>query len=563
MGATGLMQPWILLPLLFLAAVGWLWHGRRGDPWTLWKNTLCRHASFLIILSLLMLFFLAPVWCPPIGWDALTYHLTLPERWMHDGFPAVYMDLPYSGFPSAGEFIYWLLIRLGDSRTPGMFIWLIFLLIGLHVYGRLEKHCGRWFSAAVAFAVLLAPVSLMLLKNTYVEPLLLLNILAGIELNERNMAAKWPANLLWGILLGSCGALKLNGVIAAGGLLMLSPVVEPCTWQERGHRAVIIGGIAVLSLFPFYLRPWVATGNPFFPFFASWFGQDNAFCLSSEFHHQLAQGKYGLQALSGWLAGILLLAWRGDLYDSCFGWPWLILLALALPGAVIALRRGNYNTLRLYGMLLVFYLGWGFTAQQARFLLPAMVLLLFGAIPVLRELPIRWRPVLAIVLLAGTLSALPIPLRHAMLCWRFLTGDRVTLEDYIYSGTGPGYLAAAEMTAVKTPPDARIALLFDHRTLYIPRHAILATPYFQPCYFTPLPTDSTQMEQLIRQAGFSHLLLGDSSKNPDRPKIYYEWMGTMLLYLNEMTESGRAELLWQGEGYFLFRILSTPAPARK
>ena len=62
---------------------------------------------------------LIPALCYPSGWDELVYHAVLPRRWSTEGWPAFYTDLPYSGFPSSGEILFWLIAPWKASLRRG------------------------------------------------------------------------------------------------------------------------------------------------------------------------------------------------------------------------------------------------------------------------------------------------------------------------------------------------------------------------------------------------------------------------------------------------------------
>src|SRR4051812_27117546 len=76
----------------------------------------------------LALITLGPAICYPTGWDELVYHQVLPRRWQADGWPTVYSDLPYSGFPSLAEMLFWLMAPLDAVVAPRLLIWVCWIL---------------------------------------------------------------------------------------------------------------------------------------------------------------------------------------------------------------------------------------------------------------------------------------------------------------------------------------------------------------------------------------------------------------------------------------------------
>jgi hypothetical protein len=70
---------------------------------------------------------LGPALCPPTGWDELVYHHELPRRWLADGRPAFYPDLAYSGFPSLGEILFWLVAPIEHVIAPRLITWVCWI----------------------------------------------------------------------------------------------------------------------------------------------------------------------------------------------------------------------------------------------------------------------------------------------------------------------------------------------------------------------------------------------------------------------------------------------------
>src|SRR5947199_351201 len=94
-----------------LGSVGWAISAVALPPWA-------TVASLVLIIVTL-----GPALSYPSGWDELVYHHELPRRWLADGWPAFYPDLPYSGFPSLGEILFWLMAPIEDVIAPRLMAW--------------------------------------------------------------------------------------------------------------------------------------------------------------------------------------------------------------------------------------------------------------------------------------------------------------------------------------------------------------------------------------------------------------------------------------------------------
>lgn len=549
LGVTGLMSAttgWIILLtgiILALANGGMCllrqWHGRI-DPG-------------IVVISILLLTLFSSAWILPIGWDELTYHLELPWRWHCHGFAAIYDDLPYSGFPSGPELLFWNLLETGGWRSPRLLCWLLNMVFFLAVYERLRRYSGGWTATTLTVALITTPVFLMLQREAFVEIFILLNAMALLELSETDSSTPgwW---LMTGCGVGSCIAIKLYGLAVAAAALM------PTLWIERQQwrRLTAIAATALLLATPFYLRPWLTTGNPLHPFYAAWFGGGLTDRLVSDWHHAAAAAKFGLAGWNGWFTAPVSLAWAGSSFDGTLGLQWLPLLFFGLVAAVVGWRlRKTALRLRIISVV-AYYLCWYGLMPQVRFLLPALIL----ALPVMTDglsRLYRYRRSTAaasgLLLLLAIWSA-PVPaVRHYLNCWRYLAGN-ISTADLIYSATGPGYLPAAEMARRLVPADEKILLLFDHRLLYFPPRTELATPFFQRKYFTPLPESAEKTWLECREKRVRYLMILLTPHNPDRPAKHFQSSLIMVNWLDELCREKRAELLWSGEGGSLYRLQS-------
>lgn len=506
-------------------------------------------AGPLLPLVLLALLFLGHGISYPFAWDDLVYQVAVPLRWVQTNSLQVFPDNPYSGFPGAFSIVNAFLIRAGGVLAPGVFNACLWLILSLQLRALLRRNMGRWSSTVMALSFSLCVPMVMEAISSYAELFLLVHVAALVRLADRatregvgslKRGVSLGEALLLGILSGLAASIKLTGVIVP---VLVGAWLGFQLWSRTPRSARSIGIRSAGFLVPllavllaFYSRPALATGNPVYPYFAERFTDDAATLAVSTYHHaagtakfgvtlepslatvrefvsapfQLALGSLGLATrFDGWLGlqvllHFVLLAWllsgwiRGRLRDSGFH-PWL-------AGAGL-----------LYGF-------WFVSSWQARFLLPAFFLLTFAA-------SFAW-PLLARPARAGALAALlvltlaSIPKRtygHLGMVGGLLTG-RVSPLDSIDSTNPDHYLDACAAILDRTPPDARILLLFEHRGLYIPRDHCIGTPYFQAQSFTP-PDGIRSAADFLAVLGkqrITHVLVGYNVEDPDRMDSYLE-----------------------------------------
>ena len=160
-------------------------------------------------------------------------------------------------------------------------------------------------------------------------------------------------------------AIKLTGGFAGGAFLLYVLL------RKRGGRVrfTLLSAVAgALFAALFYQRPWIATGNPCYPYLGGFFGAPEV--MTSTFHHLLGTAKFAsvsVVTLILLLPGLSFPA-LSRLFDGGYGlqlllWSFLLLAALW--------RRPK----RLCAAFLpiVFLSGaWLLTSPQARFLIPAL-----------------------------------------------------------------------------------------------------------------------------------------------------------------------------------------------
>ena len=526
-----------------------------------------------LVAGVALLLTLGPALTLPAGWDELVYHMPLPRRWLASGGPDAYGDLPYSAFPSLAETLFWLMGPIESLIAPRLLSWSASLL----AIGLLGSELRRRMSPAAALALTLAfaisPAVLLVGANCYVESFQLLSLAAWLVLRDRSGGrAKTPREAVCeGVLIGGAAAVKLNGLV-----WLLLPLLfellgsraddptradpKPIPARSPLLRLGITLAVALAVCAPFYLRPWRATGNPFSPYFAEWFSQDPAELETSRYHHALASS-FGVRSPATFVAAPILLAWNDRLYDGSFGWQSLFVLALAGAALLSRLRGERTAALPLAAIVLLLYGAWYATAQQARFLAPAalVVTLLAGAGWNRLSSGMRsWGPAL---LVAASLASLPWRTAGYYLgSWETLS-SHWTWSESVDDGTDSRYVPLVQAIADRTPPEARLLLVFEHRTLYLPRPAEIGTPFFQAKHrLLESASSPARLADALRSGGFTHLVLARSPIGPDRAADWWERTEPFLRAIEQGIAGGTFRTLWESETHLILEPASSVLP---
>ena len=479
----------------------------------------------------------------PASWDECVYQLAVPERWLADGRILLYRDLPYSGFPMLPQFLYVPMIRFGGLSAVK------FLIYGSAVcfFASLTLlDCGgirRNLAAACVFAgsFLIAPITVHVLLSGYIEPLMGSFLTAGLLLADTVLKAPGKRAdapgfaIACGILAGAAAAIKLTGCFS-GAALLLYILLRKRDGQVRFLLLFSLAG-ALFALM-FYQRPWIATGNPCYPYLAFIFGSPET--MTSTFHHQLGTAKF-----AGFSVVTIILLLPGltfpalfRMFDGSYGLQLLLWSFLLL----IALWRRPKRLFATFLPLTFLVAAWLLTSPQARFLIPALAFLALAvrdALPVLRGRAGR------IVLWAAAVFALfsfpPSVYSTYGANLRATVSGADGKRDVLYGRTGDGMLPAVDILRGRLADGGKCLLVMEERTLYFPRGCEIGTPFFQEKHFPGgMIPDADGLLKLLDDGGFVCLYMCPPEKNPDYlPQAAALWTDNLKSSLETLVKTGR------------------------
>lgn len=256
---------------------------------------------------------------PPVGWDALAYHLAIPQLYLDADALRRIPWLLQSYWPHLLELIYTAPLALGQESLAAFLHAAIGAALVFTVYrvGREEGGEAVGWTAAALLAA--QPVFLEVAAEPHCDAALaLFHLLACLALWRWSKSGGWGLLAAAGLCSGLAAAVKLQGLALTGSLfvwLLLDP-------RRRAGAAAFLFW-AALPAAPWYLKTWVAAGNPVWPFYSGLLGGRSQPELIAE----------GLVRLSAWqFPRDAALFWR-------YGPQFLLLPAAGL--AALAAGRGT------------------------------------------------------------------------------------------------------------------------------------------------------------------------------------------------------------------------------
>jgi hypothetical protein len=244
----------------------------------------------VVIVGLLALLPLVGALAPPdtMEWDSLAYHLALPKLWLAANSIATVPFIHHSYFPANVDALYVWGMAIGGEVGAKTFSFAFFVLGSLALFGIARRwyglHAGLW--SCLAFVGV--PVVLWESGTAYIDVsqglMAGMGALYGAELLTTGGSSHDRRRLviLSGLLLGLSAGSKYTGLVVLGALgvvavarcvvLAFAKRNTPGTLGAVLRDVVAVTCLALVVCSPWYVRNYVQTGNPTYPFLYERFG---------------------------------------------------------------------------------------------------------------------------------------------------------------------------------------------------------------------------------------------------------------------------------------------------
>jgi len=512
--------------LLTLALLAWLWRQvvefwrQVGNTWRGFAPAQGTEKAMAFFAAVIFFLNVSVALAPPLAFDALVYHLTLPLRYLQQGQITYIPDIMFWGMPQLAEMHYLFMLALGGESGPAVLGWLLggltLLALGDYLRQKFDR-LAAWF----AIAALLSGFTLSrMLGAAYLEWFLFFYALVWWQLLEKIYAGTGGrGDVLWfGVVAGLTLSLKYTAgvLVLLGGLaLLFRPGGD---WRRNFSQTFLFGALATLISLPWWLKNFVFTGNPFYPLLFPAGAMDT---IRYDFYHNIASS----------------LTW-----SQAVGLPWYVTI-WGVDGKVGPSASIGPLLLAFWPLA---YLGWpGWTASQRRCLLLATFTLLGGfvlwvlaafqnGLLVQTRLFVVLFPVWAVLAAAGFAYAIQvkvasirlgrIALAIVLLFSSFNLFETLSEvlpkrslehnfgllghDDYLARNLGDLYIASG--TVRQLPPGSKAVMLWETRGFYCapvcdPDEVIDRWYHEARLHATAAEIQATWLEQ-----GYTHMLIWES-----------------------------------------------------
>lgn len=500
--------------LFALAGLAHLWfHGRPAVHWFFgfWRARPRIGWAGLALLAL----WIAPfaihaldLLMPVIDGDSMMYHISAARGYSEKHTLVYQPTIRYNAHPQMTVLVYlreWLFTR--DDLQLKLVNWEYLLMLATCLAGVLAEFRWRRLTVLALLFVAQAPVFAWMAKVEYADfglstYLLVASTLLGVALRRQALALVWPAAMI----LGFASACKLQGsVMGAFVAIAFLFAAWRARWEFRAiaQSAAAMLVTAVACNAPWWIRSWVNTGSPMYPFFSG--------TLDEKAMATMSLG-YGFGRS---FRDLLLLPWRQITEPShkwadpyIFGISGALLLLTALLAFAIR-RRFTLSPPVLFWTFTValYFTFWFATGHVQRYLaafLPVMAILFAAALATMGLRRSVWWLVLPLSL-NGIFS--------------FLTPSRVLLHavappvtnsqrETVLAVALPFYRAVRQLNQIRQPNDRTYLWFCEDARYYV--NGPTDGDWFGEHTFNWLGRDSASLEVMmnrLRQAGFRYLVV--------------------------------------------------------
>ena len=479
LGALQLLKPGAVFTMTAGLAGLAVWLNRGPAPSSEERGAVLRGpacVALAAVTALLLGFQCYHALAPEVSFDALVYHLGLPNLYRLNGGLTATPTVAYSGFPMLIEWAYAWALFFSDEISAKLLHWACAAGVAAAFLGlgaRRKRPLIGWIACVVFLG---ASISIYNVTKAAVDmgsaffTLLAASSLA-LHLSRRSQEPRAAGALeLSAAFCGlALGVKYINWPLLPLTLIVLAALGEP-------KRNLIRYGLIALAL----LTPWIVKNlalyhNPVFPFFQEALAPNALYAASWRRLREDAWGRNWAALFSDGPALIkaLLHPWfltiEGVTEFDSVGPVFLIGLA-----GLVWLRPASVESRFWLWIICGLWTAWWTTSAMPRFFMPGLCLLSVVLGVVIERVPNRWARSGLLALIAGfafdgaaDYSAVAAQTGNQ----QYLLGD-ATKDEYLrhtHTIYPAAYFNAAEWLGRNTPAGARALLLNGGRGCYLDR----------------------------------------------------------------------------------------------
>ncbi|HKY71894.1 MAG TPA: hypothetical protein VJL88_08230 [Nitrospira sp.] len=502
----------LLAPMHAIAdAVGSL----RGEGWA------------IITLAIPAMIALVSTAMPEIFYDALYYHLGLPQQYLLRGKIAWDPAVVHSAFPAYLDVLFGVCLGIAGPGAAKFFNLLLFLLAWAATAAFVSQVLGDR-RAALMGTMTIATVPGVLVMSTMCAidaALIGFSAMSALAVARARHAVTVAAGGLTGIIsLGAVTAGFIAGSKYTG--LWLIAALAPALVTSR-HRSVTLRMVLIFSATaltiaaPWYVRNALLTGDPLYPAIKSWSGDADAVWAVERLQRDVQT--IGIT----WTAPV-------DLVTALIHTPERLgagaETGILLPFGAVALLVGALwqQKLRPWTLAFALYLPiWMSFTGVMRYLYPIFPLCALGIAQAANLFVARWSRTRLALSVVTLLAIAPLWQSVAVLNEVYVGTDMAalfsgSLSRHDYLSRRLAYYQAAQWVNAHTASDAHVLYLGETRLLYVDRLVTFTSAYDAGHFDRLLAPKAPPLWTTLKDLRVTHILI--NGREIDRLRGSYEYL---------------------------------------
>jgi hypothetical protein len=512
-------------------------------------------ASIVLGAVLLGVLALICALAPPSGsdWDGLSYHLAVPKIYLAHHAIHFIPFTSHSNFPFLTEMLYTVGLAFGSTGVAKLFHFAMYIGTGLGILSLGRRHLTPLAGKAGALIFLSAPVVFSEAGLAYADITMGFYILLATYaiLNwEETRSRRWltASAILCGFALGTKVLVAIPIVILCAWVLIVES--RECGWRRGMQLSFLLGLGAIVVGSPWYIKSWIYTGNPVYPFMYNVFGGKLWTAqLAADYNREqtsfgMGKGLFQLFMLPWNLVanGIRFFNLPDAKHPNFFAMVGPSFVGL-IPVAFLA-GRLNKALIRISIMAVIFFVACFFLMQHSRYLIAVLPLfsLMAGVGVEAANRKFSFGKYVANGFVAFTVL---LTIFFGFIIMGSVSGTLTgvtTAEEYL-SDSLDVYDAESFINS-ELPQNARVVLFDETRGFYLNREYIWGNPQHHAMIPWSTFHNGAEMVDWFAKNGYTHFLVNWKFAGPD----------DLHKYIKAQTSSGNLMEVHSSHGVSVYEL---------
>ncbi len=361
--------------------------------------------ALIFIISIMVILNMFATIAPPFTWDAMYYHLAIPKLAIKEHKISYIPYINYSEFPMFTQMLFLLAMLLKNAILAKLIIFSLSTLSAIAIFSFARKHFNELaglFGAAIFLTLpmtaVLSTVAMVEISTTFFA------FMASYAFFEWFSNRNTKSLVLSAAIAGFTASIKLTAAIFA---IILSIFVLYTTLTKTKSLKSCVKNFLIFSLIsfvivsPWYIKSYVHTGNPTYPFLYGVFGGPNWDERRAQVetidaknagrwavdHRDILNADYqGFGFEGNMLYYFLMLPWDITMYGNFSDTLAISPIFLALIPLYFLFEKKNKIVNMLLAYFFFFLLFWFFTSQSMRYFFPIVPVLIVPCVFVIGKL---------------------------------------------------------------------------------------------------------------------------------------------------------------------------------